>query len=471
MKPRWTSVVLSLVFAGSIGGGLSAQEDTNSPACPASLPSASFIDIGRLPDETTAAVACLLHYGITTGTSPTTFSPESPVTRSQMARFLARTIAAVEVEVPDGEDAPFEDMHTVNEEGQRAISRLWRLGITRGTGSATFDPETPVARRQMALFLARLLKAADIPAEADRQAPSYTDLGDASAEVVEAVGYLAGLGVEWPGASASGSFEPARNVTRDEMALLLAASLEAGKARPVRLEMELSAERSITSGAVVAEVTVTKPNGDPYPGLLLDVFVSPFLYHDGRCIVDGDARINGGDGGTSSDCRIDRADPRTDSDGKVRVGLAHAPVPETDRIYAWVGRIGQEYVETVPDQVWADLVWYAGPNRVHIDEIEDEQEFGTRIDIKSRLFGDNIGGQRLIMVVFRQGAPVYTQGSTTAYDGGARFSYIGPRDPSAADNNPEQTEKIKVFWDRNGNGAHDGPAELFSEITVIWDDR
>ena len=160
-----------MVLAGSIGGGLSAQEDTSDPACPASLPSASFIDIGRLPDETTAAVACLLHYGITTGTSPTTFSPESPVTRSQMARFLARTIAAVEVEVPDGEDAPFEDMHTVNEDGQRAISRLWRLGITRGTGSATFDPETPVARRQMALFLARLLKAADIPADADRQAP------------------------------------------------------------------------------------------------------------------------------------------------------------------------------------------------------------------------------------------------------------------------------------------------------------
>lgn len=36
-------------------------------------------------------VGCLYHLGITTGTSPTTFSPDAIVTRAQMAAFMART--------------------------------------------------------------------------------------------------------------------------------------------------------------------------------------------------------------------------------------------------------------------------------------------------------------------------------------------------------------------------------------------
>ena len=30
------------------------------------------------------------------------------------------------------------------------------------------------------------------------------------------------------------------------------------------------------------------------------------------------------------------------------------------------------------------------------------------------------------------------------------------------------TETVLVFWDRNGNGVHDGPAELSAQTSLIW---
>ena len=474
--------LLSALVLGAASGVLSARGDTRPPACPDNIPPASFGDIGHLPDETASAIACILHYGITSGTSPTAYSPGAPVSRSQTARFLVRTAAGLGMELPEVPADPasqFEDLGTMDADGRRSIHRLLELGVTRGVSASEFGPQTPVSRRQMALFLARLLRAAEVPAAQppeDPGAPPFTDLDGLPPEVVEAVGYLDGLGVEWGAPPASGSseaapqpFRPDLQVTREEMARLLAASLEAGGARPVRLKIELSASRAPTSGAVEAEVTVTKPSGDPYPGLLVDVFVSQDLLPGGGCQVDNDARVNGGDGGTSDDCRIDRADPRTDSMGRVRIGLAHSPIAETDRIYAWTGLMGQEYREAVPDQVWAELTWFSGPNRVEVDEPE-EAEFGEVVTIRARLVGAGARGERMVMVVTRQSAPVYTRAASASFDGGVRFSYRGPPDPSATNEDLELVETIKVFWDRNRNGVHDGPAELFAETTMIWDD-
>ena len=463
MKRSWALALLAVLVAGS---GLSAQEDPGTDACPATIPAAPFSDTGHLSDEAVAAIDCVAHYGITAGTTSTTFSPGAAVTRFQMARFLVRTAAALGVEIPPGETSPFEDIDSVDEDGRRSIARLRELEITRGTGSATFDPDTPVTRRQMALFLARLLEVANVPADANSEAPPFTDLDGLSPEIVGAIGYLNGLGIDWGGSPEL--FEPDRNVTREEMALLLAAALDAGGASPVRLAIELSSSSVPAVGAVVATVTATKPDGDPYRGLLVDVFVSQGHRYDGSCRVDPDARVNGGDGGTSADCRIDQADPRTDSRGEVRVGLAHAPVPETDRVFAWVGRMGQDYDDGLSDQVWADLVWVASPNRVEIGDAVDD-EYGTLVEITARLFGENAGRQRLVLVVLRQGAPVHTRAATTSFRGKVSFTYRGPPDPST-NNDDELVEVVRVFWDRNRNGVHDGPAEIFDETTATWDD-
>ena len=88
-----------------------------------------------------------------------------------MARFLTRTAAAVGVEASGGADPPFGDLDDLDEDGRLAVNRLWRLGITRGAGSGTFDPQAPVLRRRMVLFLSRTLEAAHAPTL------SFTDLG------------------------------------------------------------------------------------------------------------------------------------------------------------------------------------------------------------------------------------------------------------------------------------------------------
>ena len=46
-----------------------------------------FTDVSGSADD----IACIFGLGITTGTSPTTYSPADYVTRKQMAAFLART--------------------------------------------------------------------------------------------------------------------------------------------------------------------------------------------------------------------------------------------------------------------------------------------------------------------------------------------------------------------------------------------
>ena len=466
MKRIWVQAfVLSSVVLS--GGGVSAQDDPATPACPSTIPVARFSDIEHLPPASVAAVNCVAHYGITAGTTPTTFSPAAPVSRSQMARFLVRTAGALRVELPDGEASLFEDVDGQDDDGRRSISRLGQLGITQGTHPGVFSPDRPVARRQMAVFLHRLLRVANVPAAADPPVLPYPDLAGLPREVVDAIRYLAGLGIEWPGSSES--FGPQRAVSREEIALVLAASLDAGEARHVRLRLELSTSSAPTSGAVVATVTATKPNGDPYRGLLVDVFLTQGHRHDGSCLVDRDARVNGADGGTSVDCLIDKADPRTDSEGEVRVGLAHSPIAERDRLFAWTGPPGQEYdEEDVPDQVWADLEWLGVPARVQIDDAVDER-FGTFVEIKARLLGENVARQRMIMLVIRQGVTVHTRVSGTSFKGEARFTYLGPSDPSSR-NDPELVEVIRVFWDRNGNGVHDGPAEVFAETTATWDD-
>ena len=409
----------------------------------------------------------MAHYGITSGTSLTTYSPGHDVTRSQMAHFLIRTAEALGVELPAGDSEPFDDISGLGAGRQRSVVQLYELGITTGTRPGVFDPDALVERRQMALFLSRTLAAAGIAVQADPGALPYSDLEGWSDEALSAVAGLASLGIEWP--AATDLFEPVRPVTREEAALLLAGILEVGDARHVVLAIEVSSTTNLHNEATVATVTVTKPNGSPYRGLLVDMFVSRIGHrYDGTCLLVTDARLYGVDAGTSVDCVIDRADPRTNYLGQIQASLAHGPRPATTRIYAWVGELGQEFRESRPHQVSVQVIWADVPDLVEIEgPIEARYEEVVEVDV--RLFGSNRGGRKLVMMVIRDGVTVHTVYQTTPYSGRVSFVLVGPDDPSS-NNDHELVEVIKVFWDRNDNWVHDGPAEISDETTVTWDD-
>ncbi len=88
--------------------------------------------------------------GITTGCSATTFCPDDPVTRGQMAAFLDRALS-----LPTTSTDYFTD-----DEGslfETDINRLAAAGITTGCTPTTFCPNADVTRGQMAAFLDRAL--------------------------------------------------------------------------------------------------------------------------------------------------------------------------------------------------------------------------------------------------------------------------------------------------------------------------
>ena len=457
--------LLALILVPVVGTA-SAQE-SGSDSCPSTISPAGFLDVGGLGSESTRAIDCVAHYGITLGTSATTYSPADNLTRSQMARFLIRTAGALDVELPAGDSSPFEDISGLDADGRRSVARLYELGVTQGRESGLFDPEGLVDRRQMSLFLSRTLAAAGVAGQGNPDSLPYGDLEGESDEVLMAIAGLAALGIEWPGAT--DAFDPERQVTREEMALLLAAGLEAGDARHVVLAIELSGTAGLHDEAIVVTVTATKPNGDPYRGLLVDMFVSGFGFRfDGSCFLDSDASLYGIDAGTSVDCTIDRADPRTNYLGQIKASLGHGPRAERDYIHAWVGEMGQEFHESRPHRVTAVYEWTDVPSRIEV-EGPLEGKYGETLAVEAQLLGFGRGGRQLVMMVIRDGVTVHTVSRVTPHNGKVDFVHVGPDDPSS-NNDDELVEIIKVYWDRNGNWVHDGPAEISDETTVTWDD-
>lgn len=116
-----------------------------------------FADIGGLTAESQTAINQLGELSITTGVSPTVYDPFAAVTREQMALFLARTVRASAVDLPDGSNQGFADVAVLPAASQLAINQMRQLGITAGTTATTFDPAGTVNRQQMASFLARTL--------------------------------------------------------------------------------------------------------------------------------------------------------------------------------------------------------------------------------------------------------------------------------------------------------------------------
>ena len=102
-------------------------------------------------------VSCLKAFGVTTGTSATTYSPKENVTREQMAAFIARMWRATDTPCPTG-GHPFTDIPAASF-ARDDIACIFRLGITTGTTATTYDPTGTVTREQMAAFLARFIRA------------------------------------------------------------------------------------------------------------------------------------------------------------------------------------------------------------------------------------------------------------------------------------------------------------------------
>lgn len=171
-------------------------------------PAGAAAGFGDVPDNAfyTTPVQWMVDEGITNGTAPGCFSPDSPATRAEVAVFLHRLAGE-----PDGGSEPFTDV-AAGRFYTEAVAWMASSGVTTGTSPTTFSPDRLVTRAEVAAFMHR------IAGEPDGGSEPFADVnpGDFFAEPVA---WMVAEGIT-TGTSAT-TFSPNRAVTRAEIATFM----------------------------------------------------------------------------------------------------------------------------------------------------------------------------------------------------------------------------------------------------------
>ena len=316
-------------------------------ACPpGSAPAAGFTDV------TASEVDCIKYYGITKGTTATTYSPFDSVTRWQMALFLTRMAGPGGVTLGSGVDQGFTDILSKSSEIQTAINQIKQLGITVGKTATTYAPDDNVTREEMALFISRFLTEATVGPGGNTELGSgssayliiksndtdhnFTDLPTGLIESRNAIINLWNLGIT--DVQTATTYEPLVDMTRRSMATFMTNALAHTNARPAGLVLQASAYRTPNGTSVSFSVTNRTAELAAIPGSYVDTFkfhyttVTTVTRFDGNgmCTTSVIVTAIG-----STKCTLDAADPVTDTNGNLAVFLEVPPNINLVDVWAW----------------------------------------------------------------------------------------------------------------------------------------
>jgi len=328
---------------------------TTFKACPPGIaPAAGFTD------HSSAAVDCVKYYGITNGTTTTTYSPLDPVTRWQMALFLTRMAVPAGIVLGSGLDQGFTDVGGKSAEIQVAINQIKQLGITVGCTSTTYCPDDNVTREEMALFLTRLLKKAKVGPGGNSEYitgtsgfkeiksidtdHNFTDLtGVTLYESLTSIASLWNLGVT---ESATATlYEPQEAMTRQSMATMMTNALAHTNARPSGINLQASTYRVGGTPTVTFSATHRTATFAPVAGTIIDTFkydhsiVSTVVRFDTTGACSSTVVTSAG----STKCTVDSADPTTDTDGNLAFFYEYMPSILLVDLWAWTAPVGTTY--------------------------------------------------------------------------------------------------------------------------------
>lgn len=343
------AMVATMLFAINAGTASAAAPDAPAvfTACPdnAGIPANGFSDTaGSLYD---GSVDCLKYYGITEGTTASTYSPAQDVTRVQMALFLARFASSAGVVLSaTPPSAGFTDIGGLSAEAQWAINALADAGITKGTSATTFSPAAPVMRNQMALFLTRFLGKAHIGpggktlASAGTTGAPFTDIASQTFESWIAIQQSWNLGIT-TGNTAT-TYNPAGHVTRGQMALFITRTAAHANTRPAGVNLQVVPTSGFGPFGVSVSVTVRNADFSPSANTDVDLFgtieADPFN-PDGTCVPADVGPIVP----SINPCTLDVADPTVDIFGNLPVFGSGAYPGETGMGFAWTGAPGATF--------------------------------------------------------------------------------------------------------------------------------
>jgi DNA-binding beta-propeller fold protein YncE len=216
---------------GSFGNPQSVSVDPRDGACwvadtydsqAVRLERFQFADVPFTHWASDAVYACVAA-GIASGYPDGRYYPSQPVTRDQMAVYLARALAGGDAAVPTGPSrAPFTDVGA-DHWAYRYIAYCAEMGVVQGYSDGSYHPGEVVNRAQMAAYLARAV-ADPIGEEGipDYQGSHFSTFADVSPEhwAWRYVEYLFARGIVQ--GYSSDLYAPEAAVTRDQMAAYLA---------------------------------------------------------------------------------------------------------------------------------------------------------------------------------------------------------------------------------------------------------
>jgi hypothetical protein len=179
-------------------------------------PRGAFNDVSST-DVHAAGIDCVAYYAVAGGFGDGSYRPGTPVSRGQMATFIANTILTSGGSLPPPSSA-FDDVAGTTHE--TAIRRLAAAGIVSGVTADAYRPAATVTRAQMATFLVRSLEyRTGLPLP---EGPSvFDDVAGNTHEVN--IGKAVGAGLT--GGATQQTYRPAGEVTRGQMGSFLARTL------------------------------------------------------------------------------------------------------------------------------------------------------------------------------------------------------------------------------------------------------
>ena len=146
LKEGDISIFARVIYNGTIREGYGNKIFVRKPG---SYGNATYTDVADPSAYYYKAVYWAAGNGITSGTSPTTFSPNNTCTRGQIVTFLWKALKSPE---PSSANNPFTD---VKESDYFYQPVLWAKenGVTSGKTPTTFEPMAPCTRGQIVTFL------------------------------------------------------------------------------------------------------------------------------------------------------------------------------------------------------------------------------------------------------------------------------------------------------------------------------
>ena len=155
--------------------------------------------------------------GLMTGTSATTFEPNTSLSRAMLVAVLHRLEGSPQASAGDFIDVADGDWYA------QAVNWAASVGVVNGMGDGTFQPNAAITREQMAAILRNYAAYKGLDVSASGDLSTFTDAASVSDWAKESIQWAVGSGLL--GGYEDGTLRPQGTTTRAEVASVLQRAL------------------------------------------------------------------------------------------------------------------------------------------------------------------------------------------------------------------------------------------------------